>query len=89
VKVPKNKIVVALGPSKAVFAGGVDLENDLAIHQQSEKRNAGKSVQPAELLDFLRVESMAMAVAIFGSQILNNAPARGDSSTISSPRRRI
>ena len=32
---------------------------------------------------------MAMAVAIFGSQILNNAPARGDSSTISSPRRRM
>jgi hypothetical protein len=31
---------------------------------------------------------MAMAVAIFGSQILNNAPARGDSRTISLPRRR-
>jgi len=33
-------------------------------------------------------DNMAIAVAIFGSQILNNAPARGDSSTISLPRRR-
>ena len=36
VKVPKNEVVVALGLSQAA-ASSVDLEKDLAIHQQSEK----------------------------------------------------
>ena len=35
------------------------------------------------------VDSAAIAVAIFGSQILNRAPARGDSNTRSLPRRRM
>jgi hypothetical protein len=38
---------------------------------------------------FCGVDSIAIAAAIFGSQILNNAPARGDSNTISLPRLRM
>ncbi len=37
VKVPKNEIVVALFRSQPGAAGGVDLEEDLAIHQQGEE----------------------------------------------------
>jgi hypothetical protein len=34
VKVPNNQVVVALGRSKTLVAGSVDLEKDLAIQQQ-------------------------------------------------------
>ena len=54
VKVPKDEVVVALGRSKAAFAGNVDLEKDLAIHQQSEKLDPRKTLLPAELFDLLR-----------------------------------
>src|SRR3984893_10557594 len=54
VKVPKNEVVVALGRSKASFAGNVGLENDLAIHQQSEKRDPRKTVLPTQLFNLLR-----------------------------------
>src|ERR1700731_2547491 len=54
VKVPKDEVVVALGRSKATFAGNVDFENDLAIHQQSEKLDPRKPVLPTELFDLLR-----------------------------------
>ena len=53
VKVPKDEVVVALRRPQPV-AGGVDLEKDLAIQQQSEKLDAGKSFLPAQLLDLLR-----------------------------------
>ena len=54
VKVPKNEVVVTLGRSEATVAGGVDLEKDLAIHQQGEKLDPRKTVLPAELFDLLR-----------------------------------
>ena len=89
VKVPKNEAVIALGQSKPTFAGGIDLEKDLAIDKQGEKLDPWKVVLPTQRLICCGEESTAMAAAICGSQILNNAPARGDSRTISSPRRRI
>ena len=89
VKIPEHEVVVAFGSPQALAVGGVDLEQDLAIHQQCEQFDSGKAVLSPELVDFLRcATSAARAAAIFGSQILNNAPARGNSSTISSPRRR-
>ena len=54
VKVPENEVVVALGRSEAAVAGGVDLEKDLAIHQQGEKLDPGKTVLPTEPFDLLR-----------------------------------
>jgi hypothetical protein len=54
VKVPKDEIVVTLGRSEATLASGVDLEKDLAIHQQGEKLDPRKAVLPAELFDLLR-----------------------------------
>ena len=54
VKVPKHEVVVALGGAQAAVAGGVDLEKDLAIHQQGEKLESRKTVLPAELFDLLR-----------------------------------
>ncbi len=53
VKVPKNEVVVALRRSQATVAGGVDLEEDLAIHQQGEKLEPRKTVLPAEPFDLL------------------------------------
>ena len=40
-------------PQVAV-AGGIDLEQDLAIHQQGEKLDPGKAILPAEPSDLLR-----------------------------------
>src|SRR5580704_7917010 len=54
VKVPKDEVMVTLGRSKATFAGNVDLENDLAIHQQCEKLDPRKTLLPTELVDLLR-----------------------------------
>ena len=89
VKIPEHEVVVALGRAQAFAAGGVDLEQHPAIHQQREKLGIpGKPCCRRNLLIFCGVDSEARAAAIFGSPILNNAPARGDSSTISPPRRR-
>ena len=54
VKVPKNEVVVTLGRSEAAVASGVDLEKDLAIHQQGEKLDPRKTVLPTEPFDLLR-----------------------------------
>ena len=54
VKVPEHEIVVALGQSQAAVASSVDLEKDLAIDQQSEKLEPGKTVLPAQPPDLLR-----------------------------------
>ena len=54
VKVPKNEVVVAFGPSQAAVARGVDLEKDLAIHQQGEKLDPRKTLLPTQLFDLLR-----------------------------------
>jgi len=88
VKIPENEIVVALGRPQAIAAGSVDLEKNLAIQQQSKKLHPRKALLPPEPADFCGVDSTATTAAIFGSQILNSAPARGDSRTISLPRRR-
>ena len=55
VKVPKNEVVVTLGRSETTAASGVDLEKDLAIHQQGEKLDPRKTVLPTEPFDLLRV----------------------------------
>jgi len=89
VEVPEHEVVVALGRSEAAAARGVDLEEDLAIHQQGEKLDSGKVVRRRNSLICCGEESAAIAAAIFGSQILNKALARGDSSTMSLPRRRM
>ena len=47
VKVPKNEVVVTLGWSKTTVAVGVDLEKDLAIHQQGEKLDP-REIRPAD-----------------------------------------
>ena len=44
VKVPKNEVVVTLGRAQAAVVGGIDLEKDLAIHQQGEKLDPRKAV---------------------------------------------
>ena len=54
VKVPKNEVVVALGRPEAAVAGSIDLEKDLAIHQQREKLDAREIVLPTEPFDLLR-----------------------------------
>src|SRR5580693_6571837 len=54
VKIPKNKIVIALGRSKAVAAGSVDLDKNLAIEEQGEKLETRKIVLPTQLFDVLR-----------------------------------
>ncbi len=59
VKVPENEIVVALVRSKPGAAGGADLEEDLAIHQQSEELQSGKIFLPTQLLDGLRCSEEA------------------------------
>ena len=87
VKVPKYEVVVALGRSPAAVAG-IDLEQDAAVQQQREELAPRKIFLPAQPLICCGVDSMAIALASFGSQILNSAPARGDSSTIASARRR-
>jgi hypothetical protein len=46
VKIPKNEVAVTLGRPEATAASGVDLEKDLAIHQQGEKLKSGKIVPP-------------------------------------------
>ena len=88
VKIPENEVVIALGRPQVAIAGGVDLEQDLAIRQQGEKLDSGKTILPTESDLAAAWTVAARAAAIFGSQILNNAPARGDSSTIALPRRR-
>ena len=55
VKVPKNEVLVTLGRSETTAAGGVDLEQNLAIHQQGEKLDPRKAVLSTELFDLLRV----------------------------------
>src|SRR6266550_8717626 len=52
VKVPENQVVVAFGRPQAVAAGGIDLEEDLAIHQQSEKLDPGKAALSPQPADF-------------------------------------
>ena len=54
VKIPENEVVVALGRPEAVVAGSVDLEQDLAIHQQGEQLDPRKAVLPPQPADFLR-----------------------------------
>jgi hypothetical protein len=54
VKVPENEVVVSLGGAEASVAGGDDLEENVAVDEQGEKRNARKSVLTAEPFDLLR-----------------------------------
>ena len=89
VKVPKNEAGVTLGQAARV-SSGLYLEKDLAMDQQGEKLDPRKPVLSTEPFDLLRCGKCGdLAAAIFGSQILNSAPARGDSNTISFPRRRM
>src|ERR1700686_3138730 len=53
VKVPKNQVVVTLGRPEVTVASDVDLEKDLAIHQQGEKLDPRKTILPTELFDLL------------------------------------
>src|SRR5262249_56641190 len=48
------EVVVALDRSQPTVASPVDLEKDLAIHQEGDKLNPGKTVLPTKLSDFLR-----------------------------------
>ena len=54
VKVPQDEVVVTLADAEAGVVRGGDLEKDLAIHQQGEKRGAGKALLLAQLAEFLR-----------------------------------
>ena len=53
-KVPKNEVLVTFGRSETTAAIGVDLEKDLAIHQQGEKLDPRKTVLSTEPFDLLR-----------------------------------
>ena len=86
-KVPKDEVVIALVLPKAAVLGG--LENDLAVDQECEQFDSGKVRSRASCLIDRGADIAAMAAAIAGLQILNNAAARGRSRTISLPRRRI
>jgi len=55
VEVPKNQVVVAaLVASEALLAGGISLEENLAIHQQCEKFKSGESIPRTKRSDLLR-----------------------------------
>jgi len=54
VKVPKHKVVVALGRTEALVVRCIDPEKNLAIHQQREESDSRKIVLPPEPADFLR-----------------------------------
>ena len=54
VKVPQDELVVAFVRPQTIAVGCVELEKDLAVHQQGEKLDAGKASLPPELADFLR-----------------------------------
>ena len=63
----------------------------IALRQSTSSARSwipGKSGCRRNRLIFWGADSVARAAAIFGSPILNKAPARGDSSIISLPRRR-
>src|SRR5262249_14183138 len=54
VEVPKSQVVVALVASEALLAGGIGLEENLAIHQQREKLKSDASIRLAICSDLLR-----------------------------------
>ena len=54
VKIPKHQVLVALGKPRTAGASGIDLEQNLAIEQQSEQLKPEKRLLPAQLLDRLR-----------------------------------
>ncbi len=54
VKVPKNECVIAFGRPQSAAVGNIDLEKNLAIQQQSQKRDTGKAFLPTQMFDALR-----------------------------------
>ena len=54
VKIPDDEVVVAFGGAEDFVAGRVDLEEDLAVDEQSEKLDPRKIRAAAEPLDLLR-----------------------------------
>jgi hypothetical protein len=54
VEIPENEAVVALGRPQAAVGGRIDLEKDLAVHQQGNKLNPTEAVLPTQLSDSLR-----------------------------------
>src|SRR5262245_59677530 len=54
VKIPKNKVLVTFGRSKASFSSSLYFEKDLTIDQQGKKLDPRKSVLPTEPFDLLR-----------------------------------
>ena len=88
VEIPEHEVVVAFVRAQAVSACGIELEQDLAVQQQREQLEVREATCLRSLLIFAACDRAARAAAMAGSQIRNNAPARGDSSTISLPRRR-
>ena len=61
VKVPKNEFAVTFGRSETAIPGYIDLIQDLAIYQQTEKLNPEKAVLPTELFDPLRCREYGQA----------------------------
>src|SRR6516165_282997 len=53
VKIPEDEIIVTLRPAQVATFAWVDLEQDLAIQQKSEKLNSGKTGRLAKLADLL------------------------------------
>ncbi len=54
VKIPEHEVFVTLVRPAAIAAGGVELEKDLAVHQQSEQFQPGKACLPSQPADLLR-----------------------------------
>jgi hypothetical protein len=53
VKIPEHEVVVALDRPQVAIEGSIDLEKDLAIHQQGEKPDSGKSFLAPQLSDWM------------------------------------
>src|SRR5262245_2444778 len=79
-------MVVALVQSVTVRASGINLDENLTIHQQSQKLRSHKIIVPTKLADLLRCGQSGDGG--HDVRIVNCALARGDSKTMLWPRRR-
>ena len=54
VEIPENEVGIAFGRPQVAVVVGIDLEQDLAVHQQGEQLDPGKAFLAAEPSDLLR-----------------------------------
>ena len=54
VEIPENEVGIAFHRPQVAVVGGIDLEQDLAVHQQREEFKPGKAFPAAQPSDLLR-----------------------------------